>query len=57
MPSPYAIVGSRRLGSRTFSSAMKTVPPGNRFSAAAAVSMARRLLPIPPGPRRVTTRC
>ena len=55
-PSAYPIVGSSRSASTTFSRGTKTAPSGKRSPTAPAIAIASRLLPIPPGPRSVTSR-
>ena len=51
-----AIVGSSSPGSSTSSSARSTCRRGTGPCVAIATSIARRLLPMPPGPMRLTTR-
>ncbi len=50
------MLGSRSAGSVTFSRVMNAAPSGNASVVAEATSIARRLFPTPPGPRRVTRR-
>ena len=55
-PSSRAIAPSTSSGSRTCASATN-VTRSKRAPALRATSIARRLLPIPPGPTSVTSRC
>ena len=55
-PSIRAIVAATSAGSRTGSSATNQIPSGNSSAAAAATCSESRVLPVPPGPVRVSSR-
>ena len=55
-PSRSAIVESTRSGSRSGASAQKTVPPSASSARSRASSRAKRVFPVPPGPRIVSAR-
>ena len=55
-PSASATACSSR-SSGTDTSSMKAPPPGNRGLTRAATTATSRVLPMPPGPSRVTSRC
>ena len=55
-PSVPASEGVTRSGSRSGASACHVRPSGNSSAASAAAWSARRVLPLPPGPVRVTSR-
>ena len=52
----WAIAETTRSGSRTAARETKTAPSANAASSSAATSIARRVLPTPPGPVSVTRR-
>ena len=56
MPSASATEGSRRSGSRTDASGTHHTPSGKASAAPATACSARRVLPTPPGPVRVSRR-
>ena len=55
-PRARAIVGRTSAGSRSGARSTKATPSGNCARVARAASCARRVLPMPPGPVRVTRR-
>ncbi len=55
-PSENAMAVASRPGSRTVSSGTNATPSGKASPTRDAASTARRLLPMPPGPWRVTSR-
>ena len=56
-PRVCATVGSTRSGSETAASGAHQTPSSNASPDCAVASSARRVLPAPPGPVRVTSRC
>ena len=56
MPSASATALMTRPGSRTLASATNTTPSAKTSPIPAATSIARRVLPMPPGPSKVTRR-
>ena len=55
-PIMRAISGRTRPGSVTIASSTANVPSSNSSTRSAATCIARRVLPVPPGPVRVTSR-
>ena len=55
-PRRSPIVGRTSSGSRSGASATNTVPPSASSASSRASSSAKRVLPVPPGPRIVSTR-
>ena len=55
-PRATAMAGSRRAGSRSAARSTNQTPCGNRSRASPATARASRVLPLPPGPTKVTMR-